>query len=234
MKVCHGTTSKNLERIMAGGLIPRGRRRGHWDKFPSHPEMVYLTDAFAHYFANMARRGREPLLIIELDLDKLNEWDLFPDEDIIGQSLARNEGWPLERAQRFAIKHFMRWQDRWRDGMKVMGTVAHWGAIHHSMFTRYALLDVKANPRLALITDPTGVSPIHYTAMGDDYRCVQRWVFEGGELPMAKRFRDMIAAGFNDDHNKRFLEQVLRASADRTGIEVVELQHPTAAESKSS
>lgn len=75
---------------------------------------------------------------------------------------------------------------------------------------------------------------VHYSAMGDDYRKVQRWFFDGGELPMVERFRGMIEHGMGDDALKRALEQLIIASEDRRGIEVVELQHPTASESKSS
>lgn len=224
MKLCHGTSSRALDRILREGLKPRGRRGGNWKEYPSHPSMVYLTDAFAPYFAGAATRGKDQPLILETELERLDETCLFPDEDLIGQALARNEKWPLPKAQRYAIRHLERWQDKWELGMKHMGTVGHLGTIPPSAFTRYALLDTKVRPQLGMLMDPSGVSPIIYQHMGEQYRATQRWLFDGGELPQLALYRQMRDA--NMPHADRLVEEWERHSADRTGIIIVELARP--------
>lgn len=224
MKLYHGTSSRYLERILTEGLKPRGRRRSNWS-YKSHPEMVYLTDAFAPHFANVAASGkRDQCLILEVDVELLDEGDLFPDEDLIGQALAHNEGWPLEKAQRHALKHLYHWQDRWKVAMEHMGTVAHMGVIPPDAFTRYVLADTRARPHLGMLTDPAGVSPMVYKHMGEQYRGVLAWFFDGGELPQLKLYREMRDAKM--PHADRIVEEWEQASADRSSITVVHLAQP--------
>lgn len=186
--------------------------------------MVYLTDAFAPYFAGAAMKGNDKGLIIEVDTDRLDPDMFYPDEDLIGQALARSEKWPLEKAQRYAIRHLERWQDKWELGMKHMGTLGHLGPIPSSAFTRYVLLDMKVRPQLGMLMDPSGVSPLIYQHMGDQYRRTQQWLFDGGELPQLDLYRQMRDAKM--PHADRIVEEWERHSADRTGITVVELVHP--------
>jgi hypothetical protein len=229
MKLCHGTSYKHLNAIMAGGLRPRRRRKGNWKEYPSHPDMVYLTDAFAPYFAGAASTSKQ--LIIEVDIEHLHEMDLYPDEDLIAQSLVHNERMGLKDAQRHAIENIECWQEHWELAMVHMGTVAHMGVIPPEAFTRYVVVDTDANPGLGMLMDPSGVSPIIYRAMAEDYRATQRWLFDGGELPMVNRMRQLVEHGVEA---QELLDRAVHASNNRAGIEVVELQHPAQAQSKSS
>lgn len=228
MRLCHGTSSRLLDKIMRDGLKPRGSRGGNWSEHPSHPAMVYLTDAFALYFANMAvwreKRNRGKQMFVEVDLGRLDESRLFPDEDLIGQALAHERKWSLQKAQRYALRNLEQWQHCWADAMKHMGTLAHLGPVPPSAITRCAILDVKANPHLEMLMDPTGTSPMIYKCMGEEYRSIQRWVFDGGVLPQVKRFRDCAEAGL--EGAAEIAQQWERVSADRTGITVIELAHP--------
>lgn len=56
MRLYHGTTEAVARAALAQGLAPRAltRAKGNWDKHPSNPHAVYLTTAYAGYFAACA------------------------------------------------------------------------------------------------------------------------------------------------------------------------------------
>ena len=54
LKLYHGTSSRFLDRILKHGIKPRGKGTSQWDKFPSRPDLVYLTTAYPFYFAIQA------------------------------------------------------------------------------------------------------------------------------------------------------------------------------------
>jgi len=87
MKLYHGTTSLRLQSILADGIRPRSTTGGNYSKYPSRPDLIYLTQSFPFYFGvNAIAPGNldvEKVLVLEVDGDKLNH-DLFlPDEDFV-------------------------------------------------------------------------------------------------------------------------------------------------------
>ena len=96
MKLYHGTTIRHLDSILAHGLRPRNDASGHWEQFPSRPDMVYLTSAYPFFFAthtgdedeNGNRRPEK--LVVEIDSTRLDQRLLYPDEDFVAQLIAQH------------------------------------------------------------------------------------------------------------------------------------------------
>ena len=85
MKIYHGTSSANVDKILLNGITPRGDTESHWDRYPSRNDLVYLSTAYPFYFACVAAQVDEISAVFEVDTDLLDtEW-MLPDEDFIAQ-----------------------------------------------------------------------------------------------------------------------------------------------------
>ncbi|MGW8177299.1 MAG: hypothetical protein ACWGQW_00660, partial [bacterium] len=58
MKLYHGTSARVARKAGQQGLKPRGKRKSNWD-VPSRSDLVYLTLAYAAYFAAVASKPKE-------------------------------------------------------------------------------------------------------------------------------------------------------------------------------
>lgn len=221
MKLYHGTTERHLERIFQLGLAPRDLEAGNWDDFPSRPDMVYLTSAYPLYFAAASAEDGDRLVVLEFELDDLEPIFLFPDEDVVAQSVSHHEGRPLKEVHREVVEMLEVWQDKWEAALKAMGTVAYQGVIPATNIRRLALIDPSARETPALfwkMLDPA-ISIMNFKVMGDYYTQLVEWVMGYREaLP-----RDMSMEGLKHldremyEAKVKFLES---ESVDRSGIEV--------------
>ena len=97
MKLYHGTSERVARLALQEGLLPRDESgvESHWEDCPSGEEYVYLTVAYAGYFAMQATDRDEDgrWAIIEIDTDLLPDGDahLYPDEDFLEQATRRQE-----------------------------------------------------------------------------------------------------------------------------------------------
>jgi hypothetical protein len=82
MKIYHGTTAKVAKQSLKHGLHPRiihGNSNWKHSDTESNPYMVYLTTAYAPYFALNAIGDKDTHFgIVEIDLDKLDKFALYP------------------------------------------------------------------------------------------------------------------------------------------------------------
>ena len=117
MKLYHGTSLKNLRKILSKkNISPRSKRDdGNWaSTLKSNEEMVYLTNSYACYFAlNTAYHLADGLIeegeydpseydddkavVLEIDVSPKN---LYPDEDAMEQ-LSRHKGWINDHIKEF-------------------------------------------------------------------------------------------------------------------------------------
>lgn len=81
MLLAHGTSAKNLPKILKEGILPRGQKESLWAACPSASSRVYLSNAYAFYFAHHCSKEDDDLLVLEVDVVRKN---LFPDEDFLG------------------------------------------------------------------------------------------------------------------------------------------------------
>lgn len=175
----HGTSSKHLASILSEGLLPRGSRRGNWESYPSHRQMVYLTDAYAPYFAWSAAdtsKGEQALLV-EVDAASLPGTSLFPDEDFIAQAVAHANGVSIESVHKKIRKTITRYGDLAKDSLRCLGNVSHFGAIPASAITRYVTIDLAKQRDLAWACMDPSISLVNYKICGNKYRTIIEWIF---------------------------------------------------------
>ena len=226
MKLYHGTTSKLLDRILAHGLKPRGRRKGNWESFPSRHDLVYLTVAYAPYFAWHAadtRKG-ERALLVEVDASRLSQTRLFPDEDFIAQAIAQTEKMPLAKVHKRVRGTILYFGDLAQASIEHLGNVAHRGDVPASAISRYATIDLSKQRDLAWACLDPSISLINYQLCGSKYRSIISWIF--GDRPDFE-----VGHGVPNEQYLPMLEQlqpgysdsVRRLFENRDGIEVVSL-----------
>ena len=150
MLLYHGTDTRVVARILSEGIRPQpASGGGNWPTAPSKAGFVYLTSAFAPYYAMVSvfnpkpRRGVNPV-IFEVDLDVVGETRLYPDEDFTEQRIRASKkagqnipsGWSLD-------VHAS--QDQWQASLDGLGTVGVYGGVPPEALTRYAVIDMGFN-----------------------------------------------------------------------------------------
>lgn len=187
MLLYHGTSEATARKALTEGLRPRGRRRtSNWE-IASEPNHVYLTVAYAGYFAMAAADEGERWGIIEIDTDRLDEDNLRPDEDFLEQAslgqavkdrfsgallapsldMIKRTAWFRKRLWQFA--HL------WETSIAGLGNCAHEGIIAPAAITRVSFYDPASNPMVTMMAaDPT-ISLMNYRLMSGKYHALTRW-----------------------------------------------------------
>lgn len=228
MKIYHGTSSRFLNSILKKGIIPRRKRNGHWEDYPSHPDMAYLSIAYPFYFAACTADNDELSLVLEIDTDLLDEKLFYPDEDFIAQGLAGPSG-DLNKIHNTARRNLAKFRDYWQESINRMGNCCYKGVIPPKAIMRYCLFDRRQRPTLNIAFLDPAISIINYTFMNAKYKGMVQWMFgDIHQLPMA------TAEGFFgppltiSDDIKNSIQKELNfwedESKNRTGIELRNLR----------
>lgn len=232
MKLYHGTCEHTFRRIMIhGGIRPRpAGKKGNWaHTIPSNHKAIYLADAYAGYYGLVAASNKKHsgrIAMLEVDVDRLDEKRLAPDEDALEQALHGYddiEGDMTQRTLYYRKNALKLYGNKWRESLLDLGTVAYYDTIPRSAITRVCLIDKNIHPFLAMYLDPT-ISLINYRLCGAKYRALTKWFF-GEEVKLAELFQ----LGDSIEHGEKCLQQMpgsirLEFEAgllDRRGIEVV-------------
>jgi hypothetical protein len=112
MKLYNGTAGENVPAVLKHGIRPhRLTRKYNWKhSVASHKHAVYLTSAYAGYFAHQAAKTSK-LGVLEIDTDKLDPELFRPDEDFLEQ--ATRNGKPLNRQLKRLGKLSMNERTEW-------------------------------------------------------------------------------------------------------------------------
>lgn len=190
MLLYHGTSQNALAGILINGIRPRGKKgRSNWKhSVESNAECVYLTEGYGMHFATAATRDEDgQAAIIEVDTDRLNFFDLYPDEDAIEQlSRGRDDlpkHWDMKKRTRYYRVRMVDYAGKWPVSIKALGTACHRGVIPTSAITRVAKVDFKVNPALRWASDPT-ISIANYSIMAGYYRQLTAHIF-GDEIDVS-------------------------------------------------
>lgn len=178
----HGTSKAVAQKALREGLRPRGGRTSNWSKAPSRNDRVYLTDTYAVYFAFCAAgENANVAAVLEIDESHLDAAALRPDEDFLAHVLvARGEITSDTIAAVAASIDVEPNAHLWPESRAMLGNVAYKGTVPAEAISRIAY--VTLDPELWLmVMDPT-VSIMHHKLMGDQYRSINRWIFDG-EIP---------------------------------------------------
>lgn len=182
LKLVHGTSAEYLEQIKAEGLVPRNLSPSRWETCPSHPEWVYLTDAYALYYAMNAALPDNDCLLVEVEVDTDN---FYPDEDFLGQATGDSPHLPdnieartqslLEWSQ--TIDHNLR-AELASKSLKGLGTVAHAGPIKADQIQRMIVIPQEDISRIVVREFDPVICLANYAIMGAKYQRLQLEFFE--------------------------------------------------------
>jgi len=220
MKLYHGTSSRHLGSVLKEGLKPRGRKKGNWKSFPSRKDMVYLTNAYAPFFAIQGSKGKEKALVLEIDTDLLDFDRLYPDEDFIAQALAYQTKRPLDEVHEEVKKELEGYQHLAMDSLERLGNCSHKGGVPASAISRYCLIDCVERADIGMMSMDPSISIMNYKFCGSKYRSVISWLF--GD-------RDDFELGFGGNEvyiemmekcRPGFGKEVAEMFSNRKGIEV--------------
>ena len=233
MKLYHGTSGRVARRALTEGLLPRSKTgsEGNWEhSCPSNPDLVYLTSAYAPYFAMTASEPGELWGIVEVDTDLLADYDMLPDEDFLEQASRQQElpeEWGLndssmEDRTRWFREHLCQFQHLWEQSIEHLGNCAHEGGISPKAITRIALYDSKTNPSLSMMAMDPAICLMNYRFCGDKYRALCRWMM--GEDVSPALFLGI--PGLDPDAEidgplKQMVEQYAPMLAMRDGLEIL-------------
>jgi hypothetical protein len=207
MLLYHGTTGEVARKALVEGLRPRVQsgNPGNWKATSeSREDLVYLTVAYAGYFAGCAasaphrQAGRfdDPWGFIEVDtalLGAVGQGFFVPDEDYLEQGtrrtpIPRGSFWKgLKRIK--TMKGRTGWfrqrlssfSDMWDQSIEGLGNCAYFGGIPPEAITRIVVYDPKSNPSMTIMALDPMISLINFQICGGKYRALTRW-FMGYEV----------------------------------------------------
>jgi hypothetical protein len=185
--------------------------------------MVYLTNAYAPFFAIQGTKGKEKALVLELDLDKIDEDRLYPDEDFIAQAVAMQSGRDLEDVHEEIKESLEEYQQHMMLSLEGLGNCSHKGVISGRAVSRYCLIDCVKRSDLSIMSLDPSISLMNYRFCGEKYRSVISWLF-------GDRKDFLLGVGSNEIYMemgekcrpgyRKVMEDIF---SNRDGIEVVEV-----------
>lgn len=170
VKLYHGTSTQHLDDIIANGIKPRHGSESNWSDNPSNPKMVYLSSAYAVYFAQQAAGYEHEPVVFEVMVDTKR---LYPDEDYLEQITRHDPTWSewhesmsMEQLTAFFRDNLESFQEHYDESLYKLGNCCHKGVIKPKAIKRYSVLD---NREAIKHSDPTiGLMNFHY--VGGSYR----------------------------------------------------------------
>jgi hypothetical protein len=234
VKLYHGTSAHIARQALTNGLLPRSESGadGNWEHTcPSNPELVYLTSAYAPYFAMTATEPGELWGIVEVDTDLLDEYDFLPDEDFLEQASREQElpedwginGASMEDRTQWFREHLWQFRHLWEKSIEGLGNCAHEGVIPPEAISRISLYDSTSNPSLSMMAMDPAICLMNYRFCGEKYRALCEW-FMGDDV---KPLRFLGIPGLDPDTPlegpwKQMADQYITALALRDGLEIVQ------------
>lgn len=192
----HGTSETVAQRALKAGLLPRSAHRNgsNWThSVESNPDTIYLSDAYAPYFAVAAsdipkdgtdefEEGGVEAAVIQIDVSKLDHFKLVPDEDVLEQSGRRYDNVKGKMKQRTRwyrtrLKQY-RGTEAWLASLEAMGTCGHIGPIPVEAISRVAYWDLRNAPRFTFANMDAMICLANYRFVGDKYKNLTNQLFD--------------------------------------------------------
>lgn len=230
MKLYHGTSAARLPSILKDGIKPRGKGKGNWKhSVDGNPNVVYLTIAYALYFAWTATDigKNEDLLVLEIDTAKLFPFDLVPDEDFLEQATRKGPGLglaPIEKSMKYRTAWYRRrlrgFSEYWKESVDGLGNCGYMGTIPPAAITRYAVISHERIAELVMSGMDPSISLLNYKLVGDKYRNWIKWAF-GDPLDGLTEEAQADIADPSFDRVRMAFDPAFMRQIPRDGIEVV-------------
>ncbi len=235
MKLYHGTTEAVARLALTEGLCPRSGtgRESHWVDHPSNPDLVYLTTAYAGYFAYAATPPEEDAApqkwgIVEVDTDLLLNgcWGLLPDEDWMEQATRNqdlSEAFPglgdcdedITLRTAWFRDNLHGFQPLWRESVKGLGNCAYDGYIQPEAITRITLYDPNSCPTITMAAVDPMITTMNYQLCGPKYRAITQWFMGDAVAP-----QDIVGFAWNM-YPEEYQTKVAQALNKTDGIELL-------------
>lgn len=223
MKLYHGTSEEVARLALKEGLKPRKLTgRSNWkETVESNDYAVYLTTAYAGYFASAT--GSERLGIVEVDTDLLDQMFLVPDEDFLeqasrGQKVQGLRAKTMEGRTRWFRQNLFSFNHLWRASIDGLGNCAYLSSIPPKAITRAAVIDAK-HPLIMYHVDPM-IMLLNYMIMGGKYRAISRWLIGESVLTEEVVMMPRPTPEIPEIYRQKW-EQTEKLLADRTGWELI-------------
>jgi len=181
--------------------------------------MVYLTTAYAPFFAIMASEEKHKALLLEIDTDRLDPELLYPDEDFVAQCLAHQRQEPLRQVHDEVREEIEAYRHHAGDSLNLLGNVAYRGTVAPSAISRYCVADPALQSQLFWIGLDPCISPLNYQFCGEKYRTIIAWMFGDREDFVVSYGEQMQSALL--EMNPEYEAQMRRLWQSRDGISVI-------------
>ena len=182
----HGTSTKYLDDILSKGITPRHNKDSNWSDNPSHPLMVYLSDAYPVYFAQQSVEveGDDEPVVLEVIVDTKR---LYPDEDYLEQFTRIDPAWrntveatSMEYRTEWFKDNLTDYKEHYVGSLYGLGNCCHKGLIKPKNIVRYSILD---HNQILNYSDPT-ITLQNYQILGGRYRMISEKTM--WEKPLSK------------------------------------------------
>lgn len=162
----HGTSEKRALQIQREGFKPDNHY--NWG-VKSKKGFVYLSSAYSPFYAMAANRNGNRLAIIKVEVD---EKDIYPEDDFVMCML----GYPKYNQAQIDGINLKRFKKLANMSLQYMGNVA-------VKPENVKILGVRCfdGKRLLWKCDPV-ISPINFRIMGDYYKGLTEWIFDGKDF----------------------------------------------------
>jgi hypothetical protein len=168
----HGTSEANAKKIEKEGFILG--KKYNW-KIKSKKGFVYLSSAYAPFYAMNCDKNGNDLAIVKVEVD---EEDLYPEDDFIMYVLKK----PVYTQEELDNINLEDYKHLWKASLKYMGNVA-------VKSDKIKIIGIKYfNGRYLIYKCDPVISPINFQIMGDYYKELSEWIFEGKEIIKFKSF----------------------------------------------
>lgn len=243
MKLYHGTTAAVARDALEYGLTPREDTEvdSNWDKHPSREDMVYLTRAYAPYFAMCATaKLGDAWGIVEIDTSIIDsgfsegglENYLYPDEDFLEQATRSGnspcpDGLDMGGRTAWFRENLLGFQHIWKDSVNGLGNCALLGAVPAEAVTKVVIFEPDSNLIMAAMGCDPMITLMNYQLLGGSkYRALTDWFF-GYDVELSS-FDPSYALLESPDAPEQMLkmiqqqaEALRKAMSQRKGIEVL-------------
>ncbi len=166
MKLYHGTSKKAAKEIMKNGFIPD--KSYNW-KIKSKTGYVYLSLAYAPFYAMASideSTTERALILVEVD-----EKDLYPDDDFI-MYMFNKPSYTQKELDKINLKDFKQY---YKESLDYLGNAST--RSEKIKIIGCSIFDAKL---LLQVCDPS-ITPINYKFMGDYYKALTKWIYEGNK-----------------------------------------------------
>lgn len=173
MMLFHGTTEENAKLVMKEGFKPD--KKYNW-QIKSKTGFVYLSLAYAPFYANEANGESRNRSLIKVEV---KESALYPDEDYLMHVIG-NPKYTQADLNRLDLENYKGLSDK---SLEYLDNVS--AKPEDITIIGCRVFD---STNLLAVCDP-GITPINYMLMGEYYRKLTEWIYEGNN-PID--FRDPI------------------------------------------